>query len=263
MSQEMRTHPAADMLPMQTDDEFAALVELIAEHGQQRPIVVDDEGRIVDGRNRWKACEVLGIQPITEPLGDRDPWELSENENGANRSLSTGQKAMRRAVTLAAQGKRKDGRWEYGLQQGGESGSVSESEGWQKAVRQAGAIIDVRGRAEALDPDDGRMSAGDRDFYMGLPDEVLAGSKTIAAAYREAADFDAKAALAEAALYRPLTDALNHLEELADDIDRYLPLPEIDADLQREHKDRLDKSAKRFASAAALIRNYKKKDDGK
>lgn len=255
----MKSHPAAEVLPMQTDDEFAALLDLIAEHGQQRPIVVDEQGRIVDGRNRWRACEVLGIQPITEPLGDRDPWELSENENGANRSLTTGQKAMRRALTLAAQGKRVDGRWARdtigAIPDIGNSGSAKT---WRNTMDQAGTIIDVAERAKALDPTDGRISEEDRAEWMNLPREVTSGARTIANAYRQAADFDAKAALAEAALYRPLTDALNHLDELCDDIDRYLPLPSLAADLQRDHKDRLDGIAKRLSAAATSVRNYKK-----
>ena len=251
---ELMTHPAADLLPMQTDEEFAALVELIAEHGQQRPIVVDDQGRIVDGRNRWKACTQLGIDPVTEPLGDRDPWMLSEVENGANRSLSTGQKAMRRAVTLAAQGARVDGRWKRGTIQNSDIPDVGNNgKTWSNAMQQAGQVIDVATRATALrnnNPDNSQ----DLAFFVDLPQSVINGATTIAMAFRQACEFDAQAALAEATMYRPITDALGLIEETLSDVARLLPLPSIDAPLKPEHKKRIRDAAETAAEMARQLR---------
>ncbi len=260
---QLMTHPAADLLPMQTDEEFAALVELIAEHGQQRPIVVDDQGRIVDGRNRWKACTQLGIDPVTEPLGDRDPWMLSEVENGANRSLSTGQKAMRRAVTLAAQGARVDGRWKRGTIQNGDISEIRNNGTWREVMSQAGQVIDVATRATALNAKDGRITEDDRNHYMQLPQSVINGTTTIAMAFRQACEFDTLAALAEAALYRPLLDPLGLHQQTVEDINRIGPMPDIDAPLTKQHKQLIEEVAKAYADTARQLRNYIKGENQK
>ncbi len=49
---------------MMNNDEYAALVADIHQHGQREPIWLLDN-QILDGRNRWQACCDLGIQPIT------------------------------------------------------------------------------------------------------------------------------------------------------------------------------------------------------
>lgn len=57
-------HEAANIFPMMSADEFAALVEDIRANGQRQPIYLHD-GKIIDGRNRYRACQQLGIEPDT------------------------------------------------------------------------------------------------------------------------------------------------------------------------------------------------------
>ena len=58
----MKFHPLANLFPMMSDEEFKALVQDIGEHGQVEPIIIYED-KILDGRNRYKACEVINIEP--------------------------------------------------------------------------------------------------------------------------------------------------------------------------------------------------------
>lgn len=58
----MTIEKACEIFPLIDGDEFQALKRDIAEHGQREPIIYVD-GEIIDGRNRLRACEELGIEP--------------------------------------------------------------------------------------------------------------------------------------------------------------------------------------------------------
>lgn len=49
-----------------TDDEYEALKASIAEHGLLSPITKDQNGTVLDGNHRLRACRELGIQPRYE-----------------------------------------------------------------------------------------------------------------------------------------------------------------------------------------------------
>jgi hypothetical protein len=62
--EQFNVHPAADVFPMMSDEELAALGEDIKKNGQQVPILTWDGGDgpvIVDGRNRLEAMERVGL----------------------------------------------------------------------------------------------------------------------------------------------------------------------------------------------------------
>lgn len=89
-------HPAADLLPRLTTDELAELAADIAENGQQVPIMLDCEGKVlVDGRNRLEACKLASVEPIFDklPAGtDLDAYVISLN--ALRRNCTKGQLAM-------------------------------------------------------------------------------------------------------------------------------------------------------------------------
>lgn len=63
------THPAAKIFRLLIDtdqDKWTALLGRFEHQGQQQPIILDVEGRILDGRNRWLACKILNQKPVTE-----------------------------------------------------------------------------------------------------------------------------------------------------------------------------------------------------
>ncbi|WP_437193505.1 ParB N-terminal domain-containing protein [Planctomicrobium sp. SH527] len=51
-----------------TTDELLALAEDIKANGLQLPILIDDQDRIIDGRNRLAACKMAGVEPLFEPV---------------------------------------------------------------------------------------------------------------------------------------------------------------------------------------------------
>lgn len=86
-------HEAANIFPMMSADEFSALVEDIRANGQRQPIYIHD-GKIIDGRNRYRACQQIGIEPDTrawDGVGSLVSFVVSLNLQ--RRHLSSSQKA--------------------------------------------------------------------------------------------------------------------------------------------------------------------------
>lgn len=73
--------------------EFASLVEDIRAHGQVQPLVMY-QGKILDGRNRARACEKIGIKPKTVDYRGTDPLGYVLSLNLARRHLNESQRAM-------------------------------------------------------------------------------------------------------------------------------------------------------------------------
>lgn len=59
LKKKMEAHKFADIFPMIEGNELEVLKNDIQEHGLLNPIVLY-EGKILDGRNRFKACEENG-----------------------------------------------------------------------------------------------------------------------------------------------------------------------------------------------------------
>jgi protein gp37 len=92
-------HPAADVFPLLDDDELKHLADDILRQGLQEPIVLTADGRtLVDGRNRYRACDLLNIEPEFTKLGDhyteKDILDYVISANVHRRHLNPGQRAM-------------------------------------------------------------------------------------------------------------------------------------------------------------------------
>ena len=98
----MQAHRYAAIFPLLDDDDLADLAADIKRHGQ-RETVLTYEGQILDGRNRWRACELAGIPCRTEEAGvadDLEAIELVMSLNLRRRHLTGGQREMAGARAL-------------------------------------------------------------------------------------------------------------------------------------------------------------------
>lgn len=90
-------HPIANIWPLLADDELQELVTDIAANGLHYAIWRHRDGRIIDGRNRWTACQKAGVEcPSNTYMGD-DGAELVAfvvSLNEKRRHLSESQRAM-------------------------------------------------------------------------------------------------------------------------------------------------------------------------
>ena len=88
------THPAAEIFPVLEGADFESLVADIRDHGQREPVIMHD-GLILDGRNRWRACQRLGIETKVEPWDRKGtPQEVVISMNLHRRHLTISQRAM-------------------------------------------------------------------------------------------------------------------------------------------------------------------------
>lgn len=87
-------HEAAELFPIITGPDFDALVEDIRSNGLHDPVVLDTEGRIIDGRNRARACERIGLRPQTITYKGDDVLQFVVSHNLHRRHLTDSQRAM-------------------------------------------------------------------------------------------------------------------------------------------------------------------------
>jgi ParB-like chromosome segregation protein Spo0J len=90
----LAAHPAADLLPLMSDEEYEGLKEDIRRHGQREAIILLD-GKILDGRHRDRACRELGVEPRTVSLAPdlvKDPVAYVRSVNLHRRHLTALQK---------------------------------------------------------------------------------------------------------------------------------------------------------------------------
>jgi len=89
----LKVHPIADWLPMMSEAALSDMVEDIKSNGLLHPIVLY-EGKILDGRNRYRACQLAEVEPVTVTPEIEDPVSFVESCNLRRRDLTTGQRAM-------------------------------------------------------------------------------------------------------------------------------------------------------------------------
>jgi MT-A70 len=110
---EIAFHPAAGIFDLMDGAEFDELVADIKANGLRLPIISHPDGRILDGRNRYRACLKANVEPEFEEwdgvgLAADFVWSL----NGPRRHLDGGKKQLaagRYAITREAEAKARQG----------------------------------------------------------------------------------------------------------------------------------------------------------
>lgn len=164
----MDVHPIADLFPMLAEDELRELAADIKQRGLLQPIVLDADGRVLDGRNRLAACELAGVEPEFTNYEGEDAEGYALSVNIQRRNLTKGQTAMvaAKAWAVSAQTQR----------------AAAAQAGVSKArITQAAAVLDHA-------PD--------------LADAVVSGALSLDEAYKIARENKTKAEGVEAQLAR-------------------------------------------------------------
>ncbi len=90
---DFKPHPLAELFPMMDDDAFLDFAQDIEKHGQREPIIIY-ENKILDGRNRYKACQMLGFSPRFKEYNGNDALGFVISLNLKRRHLTESQRAM-------------------------------------------------------------------------------------------------------------------------------------------------------------------------
>jgi len=85
----MKNHPIADVWPMMDEDKLRELADDIRKNGQLVPVWLYD-GKILDGRNRWAACKIAGIEPKTKEYTGDEPTAFAVAMNDRRRHMNKG-----------------------------------------------------------------------------------------------------------------------------------------------------------------------------
>jgi ParB-like nuclease domain len=91
------SHPLANVFPLMDEAGLAELAADIRAESQREPIMVWD-GQIIDGRNRYRACEIAGVEPVIKkiefPGGEAEALAYALSRNLKRRHLTIAQRSV-------------------------------------------------------------------------------------------------------------------------------------------------------------------------
>lgn len=88
-----KDHPLSELLPLMEDAEIEDLATDIRQNGQRAPITLY-ENKILDGRNRYRACKIANVEPKVRHFTSGDAVAFILSANVFRRHLTTSQRAL-------------------------------------------------------------------------------------------------------------------------------------------------------------------------
>jgi site-specific DNA-methyltransferase (adenine-specific) len=192
---EIPIHPIAGLIPDMAADQYAELLESIRKSGQREPAVIH-EGKIIDGRNRQRACRELGIELTMRPwdgVGSLTQFVLDVNLS--RRHLTADQR-----TAIAAEAKPWFAKEAKARQQTGKSADGKAGGRGKKTLPPIGSKVSRNGRtasanAAKSDGTSGRQVDRADRVKREAPDlfeEVKAGKLKLSQAEKQRADREKK-----------------------------------------------------------------------
>jgi len=142
----MESHEYADLFPLATGDELREMADDIRQRGLLCPIVTLG-GRILDGRNRARACEMAGVAPHYREYDGDDPLADVVSWNLKRRQMTTSQRAALGVTLKPMFAERARERMAEGGKRHGEGVANLPQVESAKARDQAAAAVGVSGRS--------------------------------------------------------------------------------------------------------------------
>lgn len=136
-------HEIANLFPLMFEKEFKEFKEDIKKNGLQEPIILYED-KILDGRNRYKACRELGIEPDSKIFSGEDPTGYIISKNVFRRHLNLWQKTKIAMLLLPKYAKRaREHQIEAGRRYGKRHPRGKVSLNSQKAIKPIYAVKEV------------------------------------------------------------------------------------------------------------------------
>jgi hypothetical protein len=121
---DLQFHDAANIFRMLDNGDFESLVEDVRKNGLHEPIKLLD-GKIIDGRNRYKACLLAGVEAVFRSIETDDPVGYVMSLNHHRRHDSKGELGL--AAARAKEYYEKEAKERQSIRKGEQAGSSVEN----------------------------------------------------------------------------------------------------------------------------------------
>lgn len=178
----MKFHPYAEVFPLLADDELDALAADIKANGQREPIA-KYKGRVLDGRNRFLACQRAKVRPHFRDFKGDDSAALAfvVSANVHRRHLTESQRAMAaaRIATLSQGGDRRSDQAANLPVENTQVGAAEALNVSERSVRSAKKVIEEGSKELQRAVESGEVSVSRAANVVDLPkSEQLSAATT-------------------------------------------------------------------------------------